>query len=124
MGTLWETCGNMFFVPSLERYVASYRMDETRYEVNLTPTPYFSRESNSMFARYDRWQHVLAVEVNFDYRIQRSTGPGVKMKGSQNNTRTATKSKLSGASQDISHTVIRHPYASKNVGGVLISTLL
>lgn len=74
-----------------------------------------------MFARYDRWQHVLAVEVNFDYRLQRSTGPGVKMKGSQNNARRVTKSNLFGALQDISHPMFRHPFM--NVGGILISTL-
>jgi hypothetical protein len=74
-----------------------------------------------MFSRYDRWQHVLAMEVNFDYRLQRSTGPGVKMKGSQNNARAVTKSDLSGALQDISHPVFRRPLM--NVGGILIISL-
>jgi hypothetical protein len=53
---------------------------------------------------------VLAVEEDFDYRLQRSTGPGVKMKGSQNNAWTVTKSNLSGAVQDISHPMFRHPF--------------
>lgn len=103
MGTLWETYNLrvvISFLPSLERYVASYQrdqtMDETRNEINLTPLRVFFLREELVLARYDRWQHVLAVEVNFDYRIQRSTGPGVKMKGSQNNARTVTKRNLSG----------------------------
>jgi hypothetical protein len=51
MGDLQLMLGNIFFVPSFERYVAPYRkdqtMDKTQYKNPNPHSRFFSREKNS-----------------------------------------------------------------------------